>query len=653
MIRLFPAVLVQCSRRSCGLALVLALWAAPLAAQDFRAVSRAELEMKDNPASPGDHAMILEWVDSQNDTDSYEDEYYRIKIFSEEGRKYADIEVPYLKGITGIIFIKARTIRPDGTVVPFEGKVFDKPIYKYRRFKYQAKTFTLPDVQPGSILEYRFRRSWDRNALYYTRWVLQKELFVRRAQFSFAPYLRVDSRFMAVGLAPGQQPVRRGDRWEMTLENIPAFREEAFAPPEEQLKPRIEFFYSREGFTAPDRFWPDFGKKVFADVEDFVGKSKALEAAAQEIVGALDTPEKRLRALYARVQSLRNLSFERSKSEQESKAEKLKENKKAEDVWKNGYGSAYALNELLVALARGAGFEAHTVLVSQRDEVIFNPNLPDGRQMNGVVARVRAGGQEYFLDVGTPFCPFGLLRWPKTGVDALLMDHGGGSFIKTPQPTAEDTLTVRSARLRLEDGILKGTMEWSFGGFEALERRLRARADDEQETREELEEELKGVLLAAARVKVTGIEGLRGVEEPLVVRFDVEFPDPSSAAGSRILLPVSVFHLRDVNPLRESERTHPLYFSYPYTEQDKVSIELPEGIMAERMPPPRTESSPFGKFQAFYAVQGLTLTLDRRFSVIAVVAPREYYSLARTYFERVANGDSDAAVLRTSAAGGR
>src|SRR5207248_9259435 len=59
--------------------------------------SPEELAIKDNPANPGSHAMILEWRDSEDDNTGYKDVYLRIKIFTEEGKKYGDIEIPYLK----------------------------------------------------------------------------------------------------------------------------------------------------------------------------------------------------------------------------------------------------------------------------------------------------------------------------------------------------------------------------------------------------------------------------------------------------------------------------------------------------------------------------------------------------------------------------
>jgi hypothetical protein len=84
--------------------------------------------MTSEPQAPGAAAIILfRQVDrDDNGHTSHEDDYFRIKILTEEGRKYADIEIPYFKTSGNIVAIKARTIHPDGSVIPFDGKVFDK-----------------------------------------------------------------------------------------------------------------------------------------------------------------------------------------------------------------------------------------------------------------------------------------------------------------------------------------------------------------------------------------------------------------------------------------------------------------------------------------------------------------------------------------------
>ena len=73
----------------------------------------------------------------------------------------ADVQLPYWNGQTAIDDIRARTIRPDGSIANFEGKPFDKEIVKAGGIKFRAKTFSLPDVQPGCIIEYKYREQYD------------------------------------------------------------------------------------------------------------------------------------------------------------------------------------------------------------------------------------------------------------------------------------------------------------------------------------------------------------------------------------------------------------------------------------------------------------------------------------------------------------
>jgi len=130
-------------------------------------VSPDELKMTSEPQAPGAPAIILyRQIDrDDNGRTSHQDDYFRIKILTEEGRKYADVEIPYFKDTENITGIRARSIRPDGSVANFDGRVFDKTIVKAKGLKYLAKTFTLPDVQVGSILEYYYTHDLSENLI--------------------------------------------------------------------------------------------------------------------------------------------------------------------------------------------------------------------------------------------------------------------------------------------------------------------------------------------------------------------------------------------------------------------------------------------------------------------------------------------------------
>src|SRR6266851_6064031 len=126
------------------------------AAAEFRDPTAEERAMKSVAFAPGASAVVLNWHQFVHDRDWYRSEYLRIKILSEEGKKYGDVEVRHIALLSVVDHIKARTIRPDGTIAPFDGKTFDKVVVKMGGVRLIAKTFTLPDVQVGSIIEYRY-----------------------------------------------------------------------------------------------------------------------------------------------------------------------------------------------------------------------------------------------------------------------------------------------------------------------------------------------------------------------------------------------------------------------------------------------------------------------------------------------------------------
>jgi len=216
--------------------------------QEFRTATAEELAMTSVPGHEGAEAAILDWVRIDDDTISMTSEYYRIKIFTEEGKKHAEVEERFSPGYPlygRITEISARTTRPDGTVVPFDGKVFEKIVYKGRFGQVKAKTFAIPDVQPGSIIEYRFVRRWTEGYLFDAVWSVQRDIPILHSKLTLKPYDsagQYGSFFTFLGLPPGKAPKRVRDQYELELENMPALHTESFMPPEEQMRARVNFF---------------------------------------------------------------------------------------------------------------------------------------------------------------------------------------------------------------------------------------------------------------------------------------------------------------------------------------------------------------------------------------------------------------------------
>ncbi|NDQ58616.1 MAG: DUF3857 domain-containing protein [Acidipila sp.] len=648
-------------RRLFPLALVLLLCAAasrvrPVSASDegFRPISPEELKMTSEPQAPGAPAIILLHQVDRDDNGNNEYKYLRIKILTEEGRKYADIEIPFVKGIDSIHNIKARTIRPDGAISLFDGKIYEKTVVKARGWKYLAKTFTLPDVQVGSVIEYYYADQWDAYLLYDSAWILSDELFTKQAKFSLQPYSQRAVRWSWQGLPSGAQIPKEAQDHHIRLDasNIPAFLAEDFMPPADQLKARVDFVYSEDTPELdPVKFWKREGKKFYERVENFVGKRKAMEQAVAQIVSPGDAPDTKLQKIYARVQQLRNTSFEVQKTEQEAKRAKEKEINNVEDLWKHGMGSGGQITWLYLALVRAAGFEAYPVLVSSRNKYFFKPNLLNPSQLNSNVMVIKLNGKDIFCDPGTSFVPYGLLPWAEAGVAGLQLDKDGGSWVTTTFPPSAASRIERKANFKLtEVGDLEGALTVTFTGLEALGRRIEERNQDETTRKTFLEDLVKESIPAGINVELINKPDWGSSAAPLIAEFNLKIPGWASGAGRRALLPVGFFSSTEKHLFEHASRVYPVYFEFPFQKLDEVTIQPPLGWRVANLPPVLDVNARVVTYKLKVENKEGNLHVERALSIDFLQLDVKAYPALRDFFQGVKTGDDQQIILQPDGA---
>jgi hypothetical protein len=640
------------------------------AATKFQPVSAEELKMTSEPLAPGAPAIILyRQVDRDDygrnahggailmgsqgpDADRFEDDYFRIKILTEEGRRFANVEIPLPREVGVIKDINARTIRPDGSIVNFSGQVFEKTIIKSKGFQYLAKTFTLTDVQAGSIIEYYYTISFREGFFFNSQWILSNELFTKRAKFSLRPfdndYLRMNFRWTEQ-LPPGTTPTKQGPDGIVRLEvaNVAAFQSEDFMPPENELKARVDFIYSIDPFEADAaKFWKKVGKKRNDQLETFIGKRGAMEQAVSQIVSASDTPDIKLHKIYARVQQMRNTTFEEHKTEQEQKREGKKAEENVEDIWKQGFGERWQLNWLCLALTRAAGIEAYGVWVSDRRNFFFNPQTQQSGKLDSNVVLAKVDGKDVFLDPGSAFAPFGLLPWDETGVQGLRLDKDGGSWIQTALPESSASRIERKAVLKLaEDGTLEGTMRLTFTGLEAQRRRVDQRNEDTAAHKKFLEDEVKSYIPTGSEVELTKQPDWTNSEAPLAAEFSLKLPGWVAVTGHRALVPLGIFAGTEKHVFAYTTRTHPIYFEYLAQKLDDVTIELPSGWQITSVPKPLNKDLRVVGYSLSAEDNKGVLHVSRKFDISILSMDTKYYAPLRDFFQIVRAGDEQQVVL--------
>lgn len=377
-----------------------------------------ELKMTSIPEVPGAEAVILNRDELDDDDNHMKAIYYRIKILSDGGIRQGDVELEYdkrndLNGYS-VESIEGRTIQPDGTIVPFTGKPYDKLLHKDKENAYTARVFSMPAVQVGSIIEYRYRVRWDDHIFYKPDWVIQTELYLRKGHFHWKPTdleltgktrggrEQLASRVTWAQSLPAGTEVKMTRlatqrlNIELNIANVPPFGNEDFMPPIRSSRYHVFFYYTP--YNSAHEYWETETKFWNSDTGKFTKVSGPVQQAAQAAIAGAATDEQKARRLYAYTMLLENTDYTRTRSTQEEKAQI----KSAEDVLKRKRGSSDQIAMTYVALARAAGLQASVMAVNDRNFLMLDSNWMDfNAQLTDLIAVVHYDNADHFLDPGS------------------------------------------------------------------------------------------------------------------------------------------------------------------------------------------------------------------------------------------------------------
>jgi hypothetical protein len=630
-------------------------------------ISPADLALKDNPKEPGANAMILyresvldtRTTFSDGDTDQ---EYVRIKVFTQEGTKEGHVEIQYDKSWESIPYIAGRTILPDGTIKNFDGQVLDTTIVDVGGLKLSAKTFTLPDVQPGCIIEYKYTSQALPSYVHVERWVLSGKMYTREAHFTYYPY----EGYGGLGLTPLYRTYllpadaalkqQVNGSFTMSVQDIPAVMDEPLMPPKEVLEPRVEFYYAHPGDPGPseskEKYWNYYAKKWDDEIEHFVGKKDALNAELAKIISPNDSPETKLRKIYDHVAQIRNLSMEDYKTQKEAKVQDIKQDNNVADVFKRGYATGHQINLAFIGLARAAGFDSTEVYVADRSSSIFVADRKDVDALTTDLVWVRAGSQEYYVDPSAGYYPFGILPWFETEAGGIRVDRHTATVVSTPEPVSNQATLVRTADLVVkQDGSVSGTIQIKFTGLEGAIKRVSERKEDQTGRTKDLEGEIKGWLPVGSNFKLTKISSWDDIEQPLEVDGTFTVGTYGATAARNLLLPLDLFQATQAGDFSQQSRQNAIYFSFPYEEIDDVTVHAPAGYRLNSLPKEQKINLGAALYEITPTGQGNTVEVKRHLSIKGVLFSKDAYPTFRAFFGAVRTDDDAQMVLENAQTG--
>ena len=627
-----------------------------------------ELALTSIPEVPGAAAVYLYKEETTDDGLHMISQYVRLKVLTDRGKEYANVEIPYVNGTRGITVdsIAGRTIHPDGSVVMLTEKPYDKLVEKTSGYKVKERVFTLPAVEVGSVLEYRYKLRYDDHVLFSPDWIVQSDVYTRKAHYMWRPSsgkvitndkevsqgvawtpilpagAKVEEKFLHIGVTSASYAPTS----ELTLDvhDIPPIPNERYMPPVKSVSYRVLFYYS--DVRSSKEYWEKHGREWTRDREKFIGPGRGVQTFVGTLVAPGDTQDVKARKLYAAVMGFENTDLSRARSANEDKANGLKEVMSTDDVLGRNRGNKDELTELYVAMCRAAGLRAYVMAVANRRERVFIESYLSMRQLDELIAVVSIDGKDVYFDPGQRYCEAEHLAWEHTLTEGLRETDSGSALATTPAESYKAARVSRVADLTLDEhGTATGTATVTYTGDPALHLRHEALREDEQGLKENLTRTLERQLPSGMEARVSSVENLQAYDKPLIVRYEVKGP-AASAAGTRLALPADLFEASRRPRLPDAKRELAVDMEFPSVDQDAVRIKYADGLKVESEPTAEKAAlGDVGLYDTHTKAGPNSITLYRNLVNGQAIYPVGRYAELRTFYNKVETADQEMLVL--------
>jgi hypothetical protein len=246
--------------------------------------------------------------------------------------------------------------------------------------------------------------------------------------------------------------------------------------------------------------------------------------------------------------------------------------------------------------------------------------------------------------------------WAEEDAYAMLVGPTKFSWQKTPLSTPEKSLEKRTGKFRLlEDGTLEGEVRIEYTGHLGYAKKSAHDEDSPNQREEDLKDEIKK-RLSTAELSDIRIENVQAMgDKPFIYAFKVRVPDYAAKTGKRLILTPNFFEYGEKPVFSTSERKHDIFFKYPWSEEDDITIEFPTGFELDNADSPMPLINDQGIFRnevkMFINKEKNVLTYKRKFFFGgngAVLFNNHSYNAIKNIFDAFNKIDTHSVTLKTT-----
>jgi hypothetical protein len=622
-------------------------------APQWRPITPAELQLKTPIVDPDADAEAIFWeiwLDDKKSTKMSYRHYVRVKIFTERGReKFSKMDIPFTKGHK-VDDVAARVIKPDGSIIELQpGDIFDRELASAGKIKVQAKSFAVPGIEPGVIVEYQYTESIKDDSAGGERLVFQRDIPLEKVTYHVRPNKSASLQFHSYNMTD-LKFVKENDGYSVaTLTSVPAYKDEPYMPPPDEVRKWAYLHYSTFAsalqWTMASVAWNEILQK-------FSKPNKEVKAKAEELTAGLHSEDDKVHKIYDFVQkNIKNLSYDKSMSDEQIEKLGIKD---GDDALRRGMGRSGNIDMLFASLTRAAGLETAIVLAGDRSENFFTlEKYPFLSFVDWSAIAVKVDGQWRYFDPCGPFLPYGTLPWNREAVRAMLIWDNGHSWLTVPISEAAHSVARRKGKFELlPDGTLTGTVTLEYEGQQAVSRRRADFLDSDSKREQDIKDEIKENI-SAAEISDLSIQNFEDNTKPLTYSFKVRVPNYAPKVGKRMIFQPGFFEYGTQPLFSSAARTYDVYFPYPWSENDEIEIKLPAGMLLDSPEAPGEIADPkrIGVDRVRMAIDDKTNTLNYRREFLFggggfTLFPVSAYPAIKTMFDAFYKADTTSLSLK-------
>jgi hypothetical protein len=514
----------------------------------------------------------------------------RILLQDRRGFDLADQAFTYRSTDSELKRFEARTILPSGETITVPADMrTERTLYREGELEYRVVQFTFPAIEDGAVIEWEYeleREDWR----FIRTWELQRDIPV--IESSFATSWKKRSKYSYQIWEYSRMP---SDEWctrselkeergyylrETSCRMVPGFKEEDWAPPEEETRLEMIFIIGY-GHLAPHfRSWGMINRSWSEDIEEFLAEREKVVALAGTLTSAEQSEAMTVDRIYTYVQE--NIKIRPSTGgmiDIDGVA------KSVDDVLERGGGPGDDVTLLTLALLQAAKIEVDPVVVVDRRDGKMAWKYPGYSQVDHLLLRVKTDGQTGFLDPGCRGCQAGIPNW-------MYMDSDENGIVlearrSTPLKVTVDLVPAEyNSERRQEDvtldqdGIARVEGKVNWYGLQDLYRRKSWRQLSESAKRQTMIRRLPGDIDEVS-IDLTDSDDL---STNIGATYRYRRMDLATVAGDQILLSPTDFFTKRLRFAIDHDRQHAVTLRYPFAVRTANTFKLPEGWSVDKLP---------------------------------------------------------------------